>query len=107
MKSSPVALRSPSIFVRLAGWCRCSATLAFELLAGLVGALLQLVLQLLLLLFEDLRIGGRAFIGLGEQGQRKADGSAGQVDRLDSQHLAVLELADQIGGRLMQPLRSR
>ncbi len=46
--------------------------LAFQLLQGLVGALLQFVLQLLrlLLLYEDFRIGRRAFIGLGEIDQR-------------------------------------
>ena len=40
----------------------------------------------------------RALVGLGELGQRQreADGVAGQIDRLDGQHLALLELADQV-----------
>jgi hypothetical protein len=44
------------------------AALAFELLQGLVGALLQFVLQLLrlLLLYEHLGIGRWAFISLGK-----------------------------------------
>src|ERR1700680_1686644 len=45
--------------------------LALELLAGLFGALLQVVLQLLLLFLEHFRVGGRAVIGLAEIGERK------------------------------------
>ena len=46
-----------------------------ELLARFFGAALQFFLQLLLLLLEHLRIGGRAVIGLGEivERQRQAD----------------------------------
>src|ERR1700680_2442388 len=47
------------------------------LLAGLFGALLQFVLQLLLLFLEHFRVGGRAVIGLAEIGERQD-----QADRL-------------------------
>src|SRR5215831_7006351 len=79
------------------------AALLLEPLARLLGLLLQFLLQLLLLLLEHLRIGGRPLVRLGEIGQRKreADLVAGEVDRLDGQHLALLELADQVGGPLV------
>src|SRR5215467_15120604 len=55
------------------------------------------------LLLEHLRIGRRSLVRLGEVGERKreADLVAGEVDRLDGQHLALLELADQVGGPLV------
>ena len=55
---------------------------AFAAAFDLLGATLQLLLQLLLARLELLRIGGRAFIGLGElgtEGQRIARGLARQV----------------------------
>jgi hypothetical protein len=71
-----VALNKPLPFPEQArrrhAWRTCPAgavlsrrrcTLAFELLAQLVGTLLQIFLQLLLLLLEHLGIGGRTFIG--------------------------------------------
>src|SRR5581483_1176359 len=55
-------------------WRRClrrrSALLAFQLLARFVGAALQLLLQFALLLLEDLGIGRRSVIGLGEIAER-------------------------------------
>src|SRR5262245_57056486 len=51
--------------------------LTLELLAGFLGAPLQLVLELLLLLLEYFRIGRRAVVGLGEVNQRNH-----QADRL-------------------------
>src|ERR1019366_10157862 len=71
--------------------------LAFELLASLVGALLQVVLQLLLLLLEHFRIGGRSVIGLAEIGERQdqADRLAPAVVVLHHQLLALLQFSDQ------------
>src|ERR1700751_5872020 len=47
------------------------ALLAFQLLARFVGAALQFILQLLLLLLEDFGVGRRTVIGFGEIGQRQ------------------------------------
>src|SRR5262245_19712791 len=77
--------------------------LTLELLARLLGPLLQLVLQLLLLLLEFFGIGRRPIVGLGEVLQRnhEADGLAGAVDALDDQALPSLQLADQLPARLV------
>src|SRR5262245_58036884 len=75
-----------------------------ELLALLVGALLQLFLQLLLVLLEHLRIGRRAVIGLGElarQRQRQRQRRAIGVDRLHHQVLALLQTGDRFRRRLI------
>src|SRR5262245_37797347 len=77
--------------------------LTLELLARLLGPLLQFVLQLLLLLLEFLGIGRRAIVGLGEvvERNRQADGLAGAVDALDAQALPFLQLADHLPARLV------
>src|SRR5262249_28511576 len=79
------------------------ALLILQPLAGFVGAALQFFLQLLLLFLEDLRIGRRTVIGLGEiaEWQHEADRLALAVDALDHQTLPLLELADQLPARLV------
>src|SRR6202043_2023001 len=73
--------------------------LVFQLLARFIGAGLQLFLQFALLLLEHLWIGRRAVIGLGEIGQRQyqADRLPRGNDRLNDEHLALLQLADHLG----------
>src|SRR5215470_19357660 len=87
---------------------RWRPALAFELLAQFIGALLQILLQLPLLLLEHLGVGGWTFVGLLEavarvvgERQREGDCSGGEIDRLDLQHLALLELTDELGCRLV------
>src|ERR1700761_8068768 len=64
----------------------------FQLLAGFVGALLQFLLQLLLVLLELLGIGRRAVIGLGEIAERQRQRHRLVVgrDRLNNKVLALL-----------------
>src|SRR5215471_5907974 len=83
--------------------CGCRLLLALELLACLLGPLLQFVLQLLLLFLELLGIGGRAVISLGEIPERnhEADGLAGAIDPLNDQALPFLQLADQFAARFI------
>src|ERR1700735_1475998 len=79
---APPAIRRERLLRLAAAWWRIDlrrrpALLALQLLAGFVGAPLQLFLQLLLLLLEDFRIGRRTLISLGEIVQRHH-----QTDRL-------------------------
>ena len=86
----------------------------FRASCGLVGALLEFVLEFFLLLLEHLGIDRRALIGLDEavagivrQRQRQAESGGGEIDGLDDEYLALLELADQVGvpsNSAMQPL---
>src|SRR5215469_3601655 len=73
--------------------------MALPLAPTFVGAVLQLLLQLLLLLLEHFRIGRRTVIGLAEIGERQdeADRLAGRVDRLNGESLPFLHLGDQVG----------
>ncbi len=72
---------------------RCRV-LASEPLAGLVGALLQFVLELFLLVVEHLGISGPAFIGLGET--VAAGVPIGEADLLG---VWVIPLAAELGPR--------
>src|SRR5262249_58708534 len=92
---------------RLSGWRR-ALPLVFKLLAQFIGPVLQVFLQFLLLFFEHFGVGGRTFIGLLEavarvvgERQGEADRGSREIDRLDHQHLALLELADKFGRRLV------
>src|SRR5262249_13368598 len=80
--------------------CRARRLLALEVLERFLGALLQSLLQLLLLFLEYLRIGRRAVIGLGEFGkrQRQADRLTGRIDGLNDERLPLLHLAEHVGG---------
>src|ERR1700741_4287994 len=75
----------------------------FELLALFFGALLQLLLQLLLVLFELLRIGRRTVIGLGAVGkrQRQRDRLVVGADRLNDEVLTLLHVGEQFGGHFV------
>src|ERR1700733_7721388 len=70
-------------------------------LARFVGAFLQLFLQLLLVLLENLRVGRRTVIGLGEtvgtflQGQWKRQRVVVGRDRLNVQRLPLLHVGKQ------------
>src|SRR5215469_8825992 len=77
--------------------------LAFEFPARFLGALLQIVLQLLLLLLEHFRIRRRPVIGLAEivERQHQRDHLAVAVHALHRQALAFLELSDQLSARLV------
>src|SRR5204863_5179447 len=82
---------------------RRRAPLAFELLAGLFGALGELALQLVLPLLEHLGIGGRSGIGLGEIAKRhhQAERLAGAVEALHYEALSLLQFVDQFAARLV------
>src|ERR1700722_15278771 len=70
----------------------------FELLARILGTLLEVVLPLLLLLLEHFGIGRWPVIGFVKTGERqwKVDGLVRTVDGLHDQDLALLQLADQL-----------
>src|SRR5262245_21664140 len=77
--------------------------LSLEPPAGLFSAPLQLILQLLLLRLENLRVGRRPVVGLGEiaERQHERDPLSRPVDALDGKALALLHVGDQLTARLI------